>query len=239
VRPLDAWEIAALTKTISGGNRKKTQDLIDMKRKEKRNNLKGGQMASGPYPTSPTSPTAYSYLSATGTNPQIDEAVVGAFDRCESTHYSQGSRNSRSGTGSTQVFNTDTSRDIARLRNCVGSSLINSYASKGISQSVTGAPPMPGPCTTSWGVRVACPPSAIGVPETDATSSIPQGGAKRRSRKNKSRSLKSKISRLSMNKLGSSSRNMARKSSRRSSRRASTRKATRNGSRKTRRSNRK
>ena len=218
MRPLDAYEIATLSAALSGGNRKKTQDLIDMRRKEKRKTLKGGQvtMKSGPYPTSPTSPTASSYASGVENGQLVDY-----FEGCEASHYNP----SAYGAAGDQIQNTNTNVDTAALRNCVGPKILGPSYSQGANiifpsplgaQLADGSYATGGPCSTGPNNRAnPCPASLIDVP--------PSGG-KRTSRKNKSRSL---------------SRNMARKSSRRSTRRASTRKVSRKGSRKTRRANRK
>jgi len=212
VRTLDGYEKAALTAGLSGGNRKKTKDLIDMKGKEKRKSLKGGAK----YPDT-LNPTGYNL----NTSGQYDnEEIVTAFNACEGTHYSSAQRTALPGVQG--IANTNSPKDLSRLRNCVGATF--GKPGKGFRAVVPGAPPMPGPVTQAQGDKVAASPA------TYETTISPDGtqptGASGGSRKNKSRS---------------SSRNMARKSSRRSTRRASTRKGSmhRKGSRKTRRAHRK
>jgi hypothetical protein len=221
VRDLDAYEKAALTAALlSGGNRKKTKDLIDMKIKEKRKSLKGGTKV-----PDTLNPTGYNLNT---TRQHDNEEIVTAFNACEGTHYSSAQRTALPGVQG--IANTNSPHDLSRLRNCVGATF--GIPGQGYRAAVPGAPPMPGPVTQAQGDKVAATPATYEkVITPDGTQ---PSGASGGSRKNKSRSLKSKISRLSLNKLGSSSRNMARKSShrstRRSTRRASTRKASRKAS---------
>ena len=214
VRDLDAYEKAALTAALTGGNRKKTKDLIDMKIKEKRKSLKGGTKV-----PDTLNPTGYN-LNTTGQHD--NEEIVTAFNACEGTHYSSAQRAALpSVLGS--IANTNSPHDLSRLRNCVGAAF--GKTGQGFRTAVPGAPPMPGPVTQAQGDKVAATPATY---ETVITPDGTQpSGASGGSRKNKSRFI---------NKLGSSSRNMARKSSRRSTRKGSKQ---RKGSRKTRRSNRK
>jgi len=158
VRSLDLTERAilpvigtSLGTTLVGGKRKKTQDIIDMKRRNNKK-LKGGQ----------TDPAAYTYNPTHLTNPTrayTDAQIVDAYDLCESTHYSTPQQDTVF--GGPLIANTNTRPRTQQLANCIAQTLTGDSSktvtlTPALIATLNALTPANRMCTDSQGNRVLC-----------------------------------------------------------------------------------